>query len=248
MAPIYHLILHIFFTSIILWFKRFQLKGKHVTVLLLSGESVATAGQDNPMPLCDHEEADSRIIVHIADAIDKGAKTILVRTVDTDVIVIIIGVFFALLSKCSDIDIWVAFGSGKNFQNFSINKICGSLGQARCTALPMYHAFSGCDTTSQFLGKGKKSSWEAWNAFPEVTDAFLFLAEHPFEQIDSSSDIFKLLERYVCVLYDKTSMTYSVNELRQELFSRKSNAIENIPPTQVGKHVEQSCFECLQAT
>ena len=100
-----------------------------------------------------------------------------------------------LLSKCSDIDIWVAFGSGKNFQNFSINKICGSLGQARCTALPMYHAFSGCDTTSQFLGKGKKSSWEAWNAFPEVTDAFLFLAEHPFEQIDSSSDIFKLLER-----------------------------------------------------
>ena len=60
------------------------------------------------MPLCDHKEADSRIIVHIADAINKGAKTILVRTVDTDVIVIIIGVFFALLSKCSDIDIWVA--------------------------------------------------------------------------------------------------------------------------------------------
>ena len=172
-------------------------------------------------------------MVHVADAIDQGAKTILVRIVDTDVIVIIIGVFFAFVKMHCHIHlgcIWF----WNEFQCFHINEICICLGQPRCTALPMYHAFSGCDMTSQFRGKGKKSSWEAWNAFPKVTNAFLFLAEHPFKQIDSCSNIFKLLARYVCAMYNKTCMTYSVNELQQELFSRKSNAIEHIPPTQVG--------------
>lgn len=41
------------------------------------------------MSHCDHEEADTRIAIHIKDSLEKGARAILVRTVDTDVIVII---------------------------------------------------------------------------------------------------------------------------------------------------------------
>ena len=36
---------------------------------------------------CNHEEADTRIIVHIADAVSRGYDQIIVRTVDTDVVV-----------------------------------------------------------------------------------------------------------------------------------------------------------------
>ena len=43
---------------------------------------------------CDHEEADTRIALHLYDAINRGARNVLVRTVDTDVIVILIGLFF----------------------------------------------------------------------------------------------------------------------------------------------------------
>ena len=39
---------------------------------------------------CDHEEADTRICVHIMDALDNGAKKVYVRTVDTDVIVVLV--------------------------------------------------------------------------------------------------------------------------------------------------------------
>ena len=39
----------------------------------------------------------------------------LVRTVDTDVIVVIAGFFFQLQKSYSGLDVWVAFGMGKNF-------------------------------------------------------------------------------------------------------------------------------------
>ena len=41
---------------------------------------------------CNHEEADSRIMVHIADAIMMGYQKILVRTADTDVVVLAVAV------------------------------------------------------------------------------------------------------------------------------------------------------------
>ena len=45
------------------------------------------------MQPCDHEEADTRMLVHLQDALRDGATTCLVRTVDTDVVVILIGKF-----------------------------------------------------------------------------------------------------------------------------------------------------------
>ena len=42
------------------------------------------------MRSCNHEEADTRILVHVRDALDKGGRSVFVRTVDTDVLVILI--------------------------------------------------------------------------------------------------------------------------------------------------------------
>ena len=39
------------------------------------------------MQLCHQEEADTRICVQVLDALEKGARNILVTTVDTDVVV-----------------------------------------------------------------------------------------------------------------------------------------------------------------
>ena len=47
------------------------------------------------------------------DALKKGLSTCLVRTVDTDVIVILIGIIPYLIIVNSDANIWVAFGVGK---------------------------------------------------------------------------------------------------------------------------------------
>ena len=42
---------------------------------------------------CNHEEADSRIFVHVKELVLKGHKVVLVDTVDTDVVVIAISCF-----------------------------------------------------------------------------------------------------------------------------------------------------------
>ena len=81
-------------------------------------------------------------------------------------------------------------------------------------SLPVFHAFSGCDATSSFNGKGKKSVWEAWKAFPEVTNAFLFIRENPFQQIDIDSPHFETFERFTVIIYDKTSGYQDINESR----------------------------------
>ena len=37
---------------------------------------------------CSHEEADTRLFLHVADAVKKGYRKLRVRTVDTDVVVV----------------------------------------------------------------------------------------------------------------------------------------------------------------
>ena len=59
------------------------------------------------------------------------------------------------------------------FRGYRVISAHGILGAKKCLALPMFHAFTGCDTVSSFSGRGKKTAWETWNVFPEVTDAFI---------------------------------------------------------------------------
>ena len=56
----------------------------------------------------------------VQDAIRKGARKILVRTVDTDVIVILVGVYFHIHNTYHDAGIWVGFGTGKNYKCYNI--------------------------------------------------------------------------------------------------------------------------------
>ena len=89
-------------------------------VYITSNTSVIYKCHSEPMPESDHEEADTRMCLHVSDAIRKGARYVLVRTVDTDVIVILVGVFFELLKLNPNVQIWVVFGRGKNFKHYYI--------------------------------------------------------------------------------------------------------------------------------
>ncbi|XP_078356726.1 uncharacterized protein LOC144641563 [Oculina patagonica] len=141
-------------------------------VYITSGENVISSCPRQQMQSCNHEEADTRILVHVKDALAKGGRSVLVRTVDTDVVVILIAQFHMLSSTWPGSTFWVTFGMGKTFQLLSVNSICDYLGEEKCRALPFSHAFTGCDTTSAFLGKGKKSAWEACNCVPRGNRGF----------------------------------------------------------------------------
>ena len=108
--------------------------------------SVVSIGSEQVMGQCNHEEADTRIIVHVRHSLEGGAESVLVRTVDTDVVVILVGKLHDLLAYNRRAKIWVAFGMGRHYSLIDINTICLTLGESR--ALPVFHAFTGCELRS----------------------------------------------------------------------------------------------------
>ena len=142
-----------------------------------------TGGSAASIPDCNHEEADTRMVVLLRHALlMEGAVTVLFRTVDTDVVVILVGKLHDLKAVNAHVNIWVAFRMGRNFKFISINRICASLGEQKSRSLPVFHALTGCDTTSAFNGKGKRSAWKAWELCNNaVTPSLEFLSTYPFQ-------------------------------------------------------------------
>jgi hypothetical protein len=87
-------------------------------VLITSGQSVLIRGTDHMMPENDHEEAGTRVLRHLQNTLQTGSCACLVRAVDTDVIVIITGKLCKLQAMCLATEVWIAFGTAKNFSTF----------------------------------------------------------------------------------------------------------------------------------
>ena len=65
---------------------------------------------------CLHEEADTRLLLHAADAVKKGHRKLCVCTVDTDVVVNAIAMF----NQINPDELWLAFGTGSNFRTMKL--------------------------------------------------------------------------------------------------------------------------------
>ena len=89
------------------------------------------------------EEADNRIVLHIRDAIILRDKhEVLVRTVDSDVIIILLGFFPQLLQYNEDVMLSVDYGTG-NFRRFiNINNCYQYIGESNALALQFFHRSS----------------------------------------------------------------------------------------------------------
>ncbi len=205
-------------------------------VVTTSDATALILGSNQSMGPCDHEEADTRLLIHLQDALQNGCTTCLVCTVDTDVVVILIGKFHHLLTLCPDVNVWAAFGTGKSFTYYYVNAIYEDLGKEKSLAVPVFHSFTGCDTTSAFFGRGKKSAWEAWNCYKDVTRAFTYMAAHPFMQVRVDEEPFQVLKRFTVLMYDEASEQQHVNKARKELFCHKGKTVERLPPTQPRTH------------
>ena len=93
---------------------------------------------------------------------------------DTDVVVLAI-----TATQLNISELRIAFGTGKNFKFIAAHEIARTLGPDKCIALPMFHAFTGCDNVSSFGGRGKKTAWDTWNTYDDVTPAFCALVTWP---------------------------------------------------------------------
>ncbi|XP_046544723.1 uncharacterized protein LOC124254923 [Haliotis rubra] len=78
-------------------------------VFITSGRNVSSNSSEVMNP-SDHEEADTRICLHVEDVLKKGGSSVLVNTVDTDIIIVLVGNFSKLEVHNSSLQIYVALG------------------------------------------------------------------------------------------------------------------------------------------
>ena len=168
-----------------------------------------------------------------------NSMKILIRTVDTDVVVLAV----AFLQKLDVEELWIAFGVGKHLRYLPIHKI--TLNTEQCEGLPFFYALAGCDTVSFFSGKGKKTAFQAWKCYPESTEVFRTLST---PQAMLSDEQLRILEWFKVLMYNQTTPHQDVNKTRQFMFSQGTRSIESIPPRQAAleKHIKRAAYQAGQ--
>ena len=101
-------------------------------------------GSAQEMEKCNHEEADTRLILHAV----KSTQDVVIVAKDTDVLVLMVWAFAFLNIKRK----WVFRKDDGQFAD--VGEICSHFGRDFCLHLPALHALSGCDSISYFYNAG----------------------------------------------------------------------------------------------
>ena len=186
---------------------------------------------------CDHAEADTRVFVHALDAFKKGARSILIKTADTDIVVIAV----AFVSYHAIPQLWVAFGTGKDFRYVAVHKIARALGQTYSAALPFFHAFTGCDTVSFINRIGKKTAWKIFRLDPSFAKLFASLTP---DLTSVPEKTMSSIERFTILLFARSSNETCIDSMRRELFTDRGLQITNLPPTKAAlvQHTNRAIY------
>lgn len=177
----------------------------------------------------DMEEADSRVFLHLRDAVENGCCKASIRTVDTDIVVLAISYFHPFKSLGLQ-HLWVEMGTGEKTRFIPCHTISHSIGERRSLALRGFHAFTGSDFTAGFRGRRKRTAWKAWESYPDATDAFIALTQFRSPS-DLTDVVMRKLEVFTIILYGGDISMSSVDEARFILFTAKGKKLQDLPPT-----------------
>ena len=88
---------------------------------------------------------------------------------------------------------------GNNQRILNVNAIHKTLGEKLCSALPGFHAITGCDYIPAFFGKGKNRPWKLLQDNEDIQEAFCKLHTSYEDEVTLST-----IEKFVVKLYAKS--------------------------------------------
>ena len=138
-------------------------KGDHI----LSSQPIESADMITP---CDHEEADTRTLLHAAHMKQQGFESTTLNANDTDFF--ILSVF--VQAYLGFIKLWALFGTGKHNKFIPVHNIVTQIGRSSSLALPGFQAYTGGENVESFHNKGKKTCWELWQKYPSSLQHLTF--------------------------------------------------------------------------
>ena len=98
----------------------------------------------------NQEETDTRVVLYLKFAAQMGNKSAVVRTPDTDILIILLHHEQAL-----QITIYLDTGMGKHRRLINVSDLAERKGAEYCTAILGLYVFTEEDAKSAFKGKGK---------------------------------------------------------------------------------------------
>ena len=207
---------------------------------LTSEPSCLELDQHLPVRPCEAEEADQRLVRHTLNLVLNGYESILVRTIDTDVLVLLISHIGQI--ELGDVNIYAYLINSDKY--YDIRGIIHKLEAGICRALPFFYAFSGCDTVSSFYGKGKCKAYDAWlnsTQKANLTEVFIQLGESPVEITPEQMDV---IESYMLELYGSRAITL-VNARLDKFNKSTDNDLRSLPPSKdaLRQHVLRACYQ-----
>ena len=89
---------------------------------------------------------------------------------------------------------------------------------------------------------GKKTAWDIWRPLPNLKTSFCRLSQTPEKTTEADMEE---LERFVVLLYSRTSQFITVNDARKVLFSHGNRGLQNIPPSKAAllQHVKRAAYQ-----
>ena len=212
--------------------------------ILVSGGEVS---DERCIVYCTSEEADARVVRHARDAASEGFTFIMIRTIDTDVLILALS-YASTLSVEKEHSIFVAMYStkGNAVTYYNVNEIACKLGVRTLSALPFFFAFTGCDTCSGLFGKGKCKCWDVWMAdvkHYDITSTFIALGSAPVRVYEHQIDN---LAYYLCKLYSTSENVISLQKERVFHFERSTdNDLRKLPMSRHGlvQHIRRASLQ-----
>ena len=204
-----------------------------------------TLSVDPSINTCKSEEADQKLVRHMIQCVSTGTKQVVVRTVDTDVLLLLLA--FRHHVGHYECNVYAYFGTGKSKCYYDINAIALRLGEDTCRALPFFHAFSGCDCVSSFFNQGKCKLWDRWQDYEDnitLTHVFSELSSRP---TTITEEQLLVLEKFILFVYYPQLIgpaDLDTQRMREFEFST-SNSLRLIPPSKSGlvQHIKRASYE-----
>ena len=201
-------------------------KNTQRVVLVQSGKPP----QDVHELFSDHEEADSRMFVHVDHALRSlKPDIVIVWSVDTDVLCLCP----TYQLRYDHDQFYFRTGTGNKKRFTPIPEISANMGTDLALLLPVLHALSGCDSTSAFSGYGKKSFFDVVKKNPELVDGLNEIGNDPTQL---SNNAMEAVISLLCFIYGQKDSYKSVNDLRYKLFAKKGLSSQRLPPSSDALH------------
>lgn len=160
----------------------------------------------------DHEEADTRLILHCVHA---HVETTVVSARDTDVFLLLL----AHYEKMQCEYLYMKAGTSKAPKYLPVHEIHKLLSSDQLQTLLAFHAVTGCDSVSQFSGHSKNTAWQVF--LKHHTD-LLGLGKGPI-----TKEILRSTEAFICYGVPEVD---TCDKARLKLFCN-GHSQETLPPT-----------------